>query len=302
MTTVIAGQAATLLVEWRQYAGGPMVDVATVAVAITNVATAEVVLATTGVGVVHVATGIDSYTWTPLASLAAGDYLVTWTGVDPELDTVTATEVINLLADPAGAYTSLDAVKTQLGKITVDDRDDSIVSAIISASRMIDSGTGRWAGAYLPAAATATARTFNLMGRVWRIDALRYGVRVDDIGVDTGLTVETGVSGSGAWAPVVTFGTGPENAISLGEPISNLVLTTSSFGSIDSIRVTARWGWPSTPAEIELAARMLAARLYRRKDSPQGVIAIPEFGGIRVSRFDPDIRALLAPFMIPGFA
>jgi hypothetical protein len=147
----------------------------------------------------------------------------------------------------------------------------------------------------------ATTRTFDRAGRVWALDSLRYGFRVDEIGVDTGVTVESGYSLSGLYTPLSGFGFGPANSISLGDPISYVVIPYSFASSIDSIRVTAKWGWPALPPAIELATRMMAARLYRRKDSPQGVIASPEFGGIRVSRFDPDVRQLLAPFMIPGF-
>ena len=60
-------------------------------------------------------------------------------------------------------------------------------------------------------------------------------------------------------------------------------------------RVTASWGWPAVPAQVEQAAQMLASRLFARQNSPLGVAAgdIP----IYVSRHDTDVRALLAPFI-----
>lgn len=301
MTTAIAGQPATLLVEWRQYAGGPMSTMTGVSVAITNLATGATVLANTSTGVATVATGINSYTWTPLANLASGEYLATWTGTDPEAETVVATEVVTVAKDPAGAYTTLEAVKVQLGKITTDDRDSAISASILTASRMIDSETGRWPGAYLPAS-VATARVFNRLGRVWVLDTARSAFRVDEIGVGSGIIVESGYVASGVYSTLASYGTGPDNAIAVGDPIQYITAGYSSFSGIDSMRVTARWGWPALPVQIEMATRMMAARLYRRKDSPQGVINVPEFGGMRVSRFDPDVRALLGPYMIPGFA
>jgi hypothetical protein len=48
--------------------------------------------------------------------------------------------------------------------------------------------------------------------------------------------------------------------------------------------------------------RLLAARFYRRKDSPQGVLGNAEWGFARVSRVDPDVEALISPFLIPVIA
>ncbi len=238
----------------------------------------------------------DSATYVPVA---VGQYTYRWTVSGAVTDVANGAFLVSS-SGPA-TYATLTAVKSQLGKITVDDRDEMIQSAILSASRMIDSETGRWPGAYAPAP-VATPRTFSTLGRVWGVGALQYAVRVDDISSEAGLVVEGGVAASGVWSALTAYRAGPDNAISIGQPVSYLTMASSSFAGIDSVRVTARWGWPSTPSEIELATRLLAARLYRRKDSPQGVIATPEFGGIRVSRFDPDVRALLSPFMIPGFA
>jgi hypothetical protein len=278
-----------------------MATVTGVAISLANLATGFVAIATTSTGVATVATGVNTYVATLPEDLAIGQYLVTWTGTDEDLESVQATEIISVVEGPANAYTTLTAVKGSLGKITNDDRDEAILASIVAASRMIDSETGRWPGAYAPSA-VATSRTFNRQGRVWEVDARSWAFRVDDIAADSGILVEGGTAASGIWTALASYGTGPDNAISYGQPVSYLTMAPSFFGGIDSIRVTAKWGWPETPAEIELATRLQAARLYRRKDSPQGVIAIPEFGGIRVSRFDPDVRALLAPFMIPGFA
>jgi hypothetical protein len=80
------------------------------------------------------------------------------------------------------------------------------------------------------------------------------------------------------------------------------VADTALNGTVDTLRITARWGWPSIPAEVEMATRLLAARLYKRKDSPQGVIASADWGAVRVSKTDPDVYALIHHLSIPGFA
>lgn len=49
-------------------------------------------------------------------------------------------------------------------------------------------------------------------------------------------------------------------------------------------------GWP---ANIKLGATMLAARVYRRRNSPAGVESLGEAGPVYVSRNDPDLAQLL---------
>jgi hypothetical protein len=41
---------------------------------------------------------------------------------------------------------------------------------------------------------------------------------------------------------------------------------------------------------------MLAQRQFKRYDSPLGVTGFGELGVIRVSRIDPDVESLVAPF------
>lgn len=46
---------------------------------------------------------------------------------------------------------------------------------------------------------------------------------------------------------------------------------------------------------IDLAVTMQVARLWRRRDTPEGIIAFDELGAVRVSRMDPDVQELLRP-------
>lgn len=52
-------------------------------------------------------------------------------------------------------------------------------------------------------------------------------------------------------------------------------------------------GLESWPADIALGATMLAARLHRRRNSPDGVSAFGDLGPVYVQRQDPDIAQLL---------
>jgi hypothetical protein len=47
------------------------------------------------------------------------------------------------------------------------------------------------------------------------------------------------------------------------------------------------------PTHIEQATLIQAARLYKRRNSPEGVAGFGEMGVVRVSTLDPDVEALI---------
>lgn len=61
-------------------------------------------------------------------------------------------------------------------------------------------------------------------------------------------------------------------------------------------------GLTTWPVRIQEGARLLAVRLYRRKDSPSGVEAFTDLGALYVQRNDPDVAMLLqlGSYMPPG--
>jgi hypothetical protein len=64
-----------------------------------------------------------------------------------------------------------------------------------------------------------------------------------------------------------------------------------------SVRIKGVWGWPSVPAEIAMATKLQASRLFIRRQSPFGIAGTPELGTVRLtSRLDPDVEALIRPF------
>jgi hypothetical protein len=56
---------------------------------------------------------------------------------------------------------------------------------------------------------------------------------------------------------------------------------------------------PLTDAQ-EQAIMLQAARLWRRRDTPEGVLAFDELGTVRISRLDPDVAWLLDRKVIFG--
>jgi hypothetical protein len=56
------------------------------------------------------------------------------------------------------------------------------------------------------------------------------------------------------------------------------------------------------PEEVFYAALMQAARLVKRRASPEGVAGMGDFGPVRISVMDPDIEAELGPWLWLSFA
>jgi hypothetical protein len=237
--------------------------------------------------VTNPSTGI--YRSTPVPDMVGG-----WAGAWTTSGAVVSVKAISFwVADPApAAYTTLPLVKESLGKETSDTRDDLINQAISAASRLIDRRCGR----RFYADRTATARVFSAPGQTLS-ELGDVSLLVDDIASLTDLAVATGSTGS--WTAVDTWDTAPDNALEYGRPITQIRASYGWLPTLGRIQVTARWGWPAVPDEIAQAAQMLAARLYRRKDSPQGVVGSAEWGAVRVSRVDPDVEALIGPFIRP---
>lgn len=241
-----------------------------------------------------VRTSLGTYDANSVVTDQVGFWVYKWTITGSVTDVSTGTFTVS---DPAPAlYASLPQVKSQLSKDTEDDRDDLIEVAIRAASRKIDRLCGR---RFYPDL-IVSARTFPVAGRTF---AAPYGtgLYVDDISSLNGLAIAGGSYGNFS-SPLTTYYTGPDNALVYGRPITYLAGDAGFYSSVNSVQVTARWGWPTIPDEVEAATILLAARLYRRKDSPQGVISSADWGSVRVSRVDPDVENLVAHLILPGFA
>lgn len=197
---------------------------------------------------------------------------------------------------PAGSgqdYTDVATLKGAM-HITDTERDELLASAVASASRSIDKMCGRrfWLDG------AASARRLNPHNKVLT-DSDGQRLLVPDIGSLDNLLVEVG-SGS-SWTDVTSSVEVAEPELE-GWPYTSLLRWTWPVGLRMRVRVTARWGWPSVPDEISQAALIQASRLFKRKDSPEGVMGSADWGVIRVSRTDPDVAALIGPYVLSGIA
>ncbi len=74
-------------------------------------------------------------------------------------------------------------------------------------------------------------------------------------------------------------------------------LPSGANGRQGLIEVTGTFGWAAVPEAVRQACLLIATRVVKRKDSPEGVSGFDEFGVIRISsRDDPDAVRFLDPY------
>lgn len=194
------------------------------------------------------------------------------------------------------AYASADELRTEFGIGDFDD-DSVIESAVTAATAWVTSYCGR----DFNDAETATARRFHAPGHCQIVE-------VDDFSTTSGLVVKTDPGGDGTFETTLTssgYQAEPFNGIVSGMTgwpftrirfIDSYVYPASTHRPV--LEVTAQWGWAAIPEPVKRATLIMAARLYKRRDSAEGVLSgFGDFGPVRVgTRIDPDVEALLSPY------
>jgi len=196
----------------------------------------------------------------------------------------------------SNVYASVAQVKASL-RIT-DSMDDTLIeTALSSASRLIDGYCNR---------------VFYNMGTQSRYFAASdpYFCPIDDCISVT--QVATAVTSNGNYDTI--WGNpdvGQHNGDYQTEPLNAAYPTDGIISPITGIRalwrylfptiggnalvkVTGTWGWDTIPDPVIQACILQAARIYKRNDSPTGVMGFGDMGVMRVSnQLDPDVKALL---------
>ena len=109
------------------------------------------------------------------------------------------------------------------------------------------------------------------------------------------------------WNITTKYQAEPLNGISDGISFPTTRLrTTNAFtwpvrNGLQTVKVTGKHGFGSIPTSVKQAEIMQAIRWFKRPDAPFGV-TFGEMGGLRVSRVDPDIAAMLMPYTRPRLA
>lgn len=195
-------------------------------------------------------------------------------------------------------YATLPELKAAINMAaSVTDRDGPLTIALDAAHEDVNEHCGR----RFDIAAAVAPRIFDACDSVVQ-DGCGQRLLVDDIGDLTGLIVETG--GPATWTALAAtaYETRPLNAPGQGRPVTGLLLISGRWAAGTArVRVTAKWGWPAVPGKVKQATLLQAARLYKRRESPEGVAGASDWGAVRVARIDPDVQALLAHYVLPGF-
>jgi hypothetical protein len=189
----------------------------------------------------------------------------------------------------ANGYASLSQIKAA-ARIT-DAVDDSLLEmAVESASRMIDAECDR--NFYSSGTATRDFTPNDL-----------YTVDTDDLTSIVSVKLDdTGDLTFPITIAATDYQTEPLNQRVSGNPypiyrlrmIGDYLLPV--WGRQATVRIQGVYGFTPVPIQITQACIILAARYYKRLDSPLGVLGMNDLGVVRVGRVDPDIAQLVRPF------
>jgi len=195
-------------------------------------------------------------------------------------------------------YATLTQIKAYMS-ISDNTDNDLLEDLIESASRSIDRIANR--RFYLDA--TASARLYRAYSDIF--------VYIDDLGTTSSLVVATDSNGNGTYSKILTLNQDyildPLTAPSLGRPYTQLTMVSNTEtwpifpgltqnGLRPGVQVTARWGWPSVPDDINMACLILTADLYKRKDAPGGILGLGDLGVVRMSPLGRDVTAMVRAY------
>jgi len=183
-------------------------------------------------------------------------------------------------------YATLAEVKSAL-RISDNDDNERLESAIQRASRWIDSKTGRFF--------YQQAGTFDFVCQN------PYRIRIVDLATSAGLVVTSDDNNdnsfSGTWTINTDFRLEPTEAPAFGLPFNFLYAQESEWIQDTRVRVNGTFGFPAIPDPIKEACVLLSIRLYKRPDAPLGVAGFGDMGAVMVRGTDSDAQFLLNPFI-----
>jgi hypothetical protein len=194
------------------------------------------------------------------------------------------------------AYCTLNQVKASLRIPVADTVDDSLLTlAINAASRDIDQATER------QFFSTTATRIYTPQDS--------YITKIDDLTTLTTLKVSTAANGVFDLTFLPTdFQLEPLNGLTGGMTVPfDQIRAVGDYtfpisGGEATVQVTGVFGFTALPVAIEQATVLLASRIFKRNDSPGGVMGFGDIGVVRVSRIDPDIDRLIMPYKKMRFA
>lgn len=185
-------------------------------------------------------------------------------------------------------YATLAEAKGRLGIPTADTADDTVIEAVVeAASRAIDSETGR------QFYATTATRYFTAEDvELLFVDDLLSVTSLETLSANSAGTRTYGYTWATTDYDLEPANSSPYTRI-LTNPEGRYTFPTDSRG----VKIVGSWGYSSTaPDAINEACLLMAARLFKRKDAPFGVLSTPDFGVASVPAVDVDVRLLIRPY------
>ena len=245
--------------------------------------------------------GVGQYSASFLLDMA-GLWVWVWEATGAVGDIQVGQVTVVAVGEAPSNYITLAEFKYSIGETAAvaPGRDTLLMRCITSAARGIDRTTHRRFWPDLE----ATSRRYDTRSRGRTFVDRRAGTTtlyVDDMIGTADLVVETGTIGGTYSAYDVPYLPEPLNAVEENRAVEALVFQTIGLPG-PLIRITNRYGWPVVPDEIPQATLLQASRLRSRLTSPEGVAGSAEWGIMRVSRLDPDVRELIKGFILPEFA
>ena len=194
-------------------------------------------------------------------------------------------------------YATLNDVKAALRIPLADTVDDALLeSAIESASRLIDGYASR---SFFSAGSAV---------RLFVADSWDYTTIDDAISISK---VETSSQADNTFD--ITWQESDYQLEPLNGRVDGLVWPSFGIRAVNNqifpmiggsaqVRVTGVWGWSAVPVQVKQATIIQASRIFKRLDSPLGIIS-GEYGAFRVgTRLDPDVSMLVDPYKIVRMA
>lgn len=196
------------------------------------------------------------------------------------------------------AYTTLARFKSFVG---IPDGGDDVRCelAVQAASRQIDEHCGQ----FFWVDTSAQIRTYLTDGCPV--------LNVDAISTVTGLIVKTDQNYDGTYETTLTINTDfivePVNALRMSpvQPYTSLRINTASSSAyfpssvygLPTVQVTAVFGWPAVPPDVEMACLLQARQLFKAHDATFGAFSLGDTGiAMRVRKMDQVAEGLLEPF------
>lgn len=204
------------------------------------------------------------------------------------------------------AYCSLNQLKELVGGISDTNQDAMLELAINSASRQIDGYCGQrfWKDTD---ASDRRFHTYPSLASLWLDSSDVVGIADGDdvlvaVDADSDGVFETALTGDLDYVllplnAAVQTPVQPYTSLSFNLPGTSYVAPAFVYSGAPMVQVTARWGWPAVPSEVEQATLLQAAQLWKSKDAVFGVAAFGEFGPLRVrSAMNPIAEGLVEPY------